>query len=104
MATKIIYKFNNKDIIERKTELQAEVKEEKIKFIIKDRKTDKIYYLIHKNNKLQVYLLDTDKGLLSYKESLELMIEEPKIYNNIMYYLDYNRFNESRVLYKIPLE
>ena len=100
--SEIIY-FNNEHQVNYTNHFQLIFKNTNIKKIIQDNKTEYIYYLVKGNNKTNIYRFDFENLSFKFVMSRSKHIEEVKINNGLLYYLDYNIYNETRELYKIAL-
>ncbi len=98
----IVY-FDLNDKPKQKISISFPFKKLKIKYIKQDELTDQIYYFVKENNKMGVYELNVNTGAFTSITSIKPFIENPTVYNGVLYYLDYDFHKETRELYKLPL-
>ena len=98
----IIY-FNKNDFPTRKLKLDFPFLKRNIINIIKDSRTECIYYFISENDKIIIYNVDINTGKFKRISQINRHIEEPQIHNNVLYYLQYDMHKDTRELYKLPL-
>ena len=71
-----------------------------IKFVKQDIINSKIYYFINEDNKTSIYYLNLFSNKLKKVLSLKTNIEKPIVINNNIYYIYYDKINDTRTLLK----
>ena len=100
--SEIIY-FDKSHEVEEINAFHLNFKNTDIKHIIQDPKTEETYYFVRENDKTNIYQFDFLNLEFKLILSRNRHIEEPKINNGVLYYLEYNIYDETRELYKIAL-
>jgi len=75
----------------------------KIKQIIQDPITESLYYFVKEQDKTNIYEFDFKSLEFEMVMSRKRHLEEVKIYKGLLYYLEYDVYDETRKLYKIVL-
>lgn len=98
-----IISFDVQHQVVHKKPFQLSFKNSDIKDIIQDPSNEKIYYVVQENRSTNIYQFNFETLTFQYLLSRNQYIEEIKINNGILYYLDYKAEKETRELYKIAL-
>ncbi len=97
---KTISYLNKLGKLYKKDRFIANFDKNKIKFIRQDIVNSKIYFFINEDNNTNIYFLDLFINKLVKVLSLKTNIEKPTIINNNIYYIYYDKINDTRTLLK----